>query len=138
MLQELCLLLHPGLGCMKLCADMQLGHRAFAVHHLLLTAAPLQVVCPQCKYVSRTSHPFLALELEITRANTVKQALRQHTAEERLDASNKWRCEQHRGLVQASKRLSLGRLPPVLILSLKRFSQQARGRKLSKQARFRA
>ena len=93
----------------------------------------MQVVCPQCKFVSCTSHPFLALELEIARASSVQETLRQHTAEEQLDADNKWRCERHRGMVRASKRLSLGRLPPVLILSLKRFSQQARGRKLSKQ-----
>lgn len=95
-----------------------------------------QVVCPQCHHVSRTSHPFLALELEIARASTIRQALKQHTAEEQLDADNKWRCEQHKGMVRASKRLSLGRLPPVLILSLKRFSQQARGRKLTKPVRM--
>ena len=93
----------------------------------------LQVKCPECGFVSRTSHPFLALELEISRSSSLTQALQQHTAQERLDASNMWRCDKHKGMVQASKQLLLGRLPPVLILSLKRFSTQSRGRKLSKQ-----
>ena len=85
--------------------------------------------------MSATTHPFLALELEITRSSSLSQALRQHTAQERLDASNMWRCEKHKGMVRASKQLLLGRLPPVLILSLKRFSQHSRGRKLSKLVR---
>ena len=93
----------------------------------------LQVKCPECGFVSRTSHPFLALELEILRSSSLTQALQQHTAQERLDSSNMWRCDKHKGMVQASKQLLLGCLPPVLILSLKRFSGHPRGRKLSKQ-----
>ena len=92
-----------------------------------------QVKCPKCGFVSCTSHPFLALELEISRSSSLTQALQQHTAQERLDASNMWRCDKHKGMVQASKQLLLGRLPPVLVLSLKRFSGHSRGRKLSKQ-----
>ena len=97
-----------------------------------------QVKClnGSCRYVSNTFDPFLDLSLEISRASTLTKALQRFTAVETLDGNNKYKCEECRALVKASKRFWIESAPNVLTVQLKRFEYGAYGRKVDKHVKF--
>jgi ubiquitin carboxyl-terminal hydrolase 36/42 len=95
----------------------------------------VQVKCCECGYESATREGFLDISLEITRACSLRQALGHYTRPEYLDAENRYKCPKQARLVRASKRLSIERAPPVLVVQLKRFEFAAHGSKIAKKAR---
>ena len=52
-----------------------------------------QVVCKTCGRKSDTFDSFMDLSLDVARAKSVEQALKNYVAMEVLDGSNKYKCE---------------------------------------------
>ncbi|TDL26727.1 hypothetical protein BD410DRAFT_895341 [Rickenella mellea] len=83
--------------------------------------------CMTCKKTSTTYNAFMYLTLPIpaTRASskvTLQQCLDAFVQEEVMEKSDAWNCPNCKTKRKATKRLSLSRLPPVLLIHLKRFS----------------
>lgn len=86
------------------------------------------MLCEECGYRSVTFDPFMSLSLpmetEGQRAKSLAQALEAFTAEEALmddDGYDTWKCPRCDDYVPATKKLDIWRLPPVLLVHLKRF-----------------
>jgi len=79
--------------------------------------------CMKCKHTSVTFEPFMFLSVPISsgRSDTLKECLGEFTKSERLGGSEKWTCPKCAVPVEALKKLDLWRIPPVLIIHLKRF-----------------
>ncbi|KAI0773259.1 cysteine proteinase [Trametes elegans] len=83
--------------------------------------------CLTCHRTSTTYNTFMYLTLPIpaNRGNqkvTLQQCIEAFVKEEVMDKSDAWHCPHCKTLRKATKRLSLSRLPPVLLIHLKRFS----------------
>lgn len=81
-----------------------------------------RVTCLRCGHASRRFDPFLYLSLPVTKAMTqVTDAISKYSEEESLTGDDQWHCERCRMKVDATKKIDLWKLPPVLCLHLKRF-----------------
>ena len=87
-----------------------------------------QEQCIECcdgTYTSRRAIPFYELQLEVRNHNDVCSSLRQITEPEKLTGPNKYRVEYDDGspaqYKDAIKRIVFRKLPPILMLHLKRF-----------------
>jgi len=90
------------------------------------------VECTACGHNSTCYDPFLDLSLPLprdTRECDIERCLREFQALEELDQDEKINCEKCKRPTKSTKRLSIERPPQVLILHLKRFSND--GYKLS-------
>ncbi|XP_071811741.1 ubiquitin carboxyl-terminal hydrolase 40-like isoform X1 [Apostichopus japonicus] len=82
-----------------------------------------RIVCDKCGKVSEREEDFLDLTLPITGYVGVSDTLRAMYAEvELMKDSNQYRCSSCQILVDAKKDAKLRKLPPILTLSLLRFS----------------
>lgn len=92
-----------------------------------------QVKCSKCGCASVTFDPFLFLTLPLParlkrgRKVHIEEAIKAFCVEERLDGSDCWGCPRCDRRVSASKRLSLWKLPLLLLVHLKRFGFEASG-----------
>jgi len=103
------------------------------------------IECQHCKHISRTFDPFMDLCVEIPRSDsksmlaktlsftdsakcTLAACLNKFMGEEVLEGENMWRCDKCKQPRKAVKRLSLYKLPKVLVISLKRFRWGASSR----------
>ena len=87
-------------------------------------AAAYTTVCSACGAAKRSPHGFSDVALPVGRtpaAATLAAALAAYTAEERLTGANQYRCSACGRLVDATRRLALQTLPPVLTVQLMRF-----------------
>jgi ubiquitin carboxyl-terminal hydrolase 8 len=97
--------------------------------------------CSKCAWQSVRFDPFMFLSLPLEgpegRVTTLAQALEVFTTPEVLPADAGWRCP-HCGPVVTVKKLDLWRLPPCLIVHLKRFKITPLGgrRKITAPVRF--
>ncbi|KAJ2098018.1 hypothetical protein GGI09_003529 [Coemansia sp. S100] len=87
-----------------------------------------QVKCSRCSHESNTFEPLLDLSLDIQAGNTIAKALRSFTRPEMLTKDNRYKCEKCNKLVDATKQMSVYRLPRTLTLQLKRFSSFGGGK----------
>ncbi|KAF9233475.1 hypothetical protein BU15DRAFT_53836 [Melanogaster broomeanus] len=82
--------------------------------------------CLTCHHTSTTYNSFMYLSLPIPSKIMSKVSLYScldaFVKEEVLEKSEAWHCPKCKELRKATKRLSLSRLPPVLLIHLKRFS----------------
>ncbi|KAI0832093.1 cysteine proteinase [Trametes gibbosa] len=83
--------------------------------------------CLTCHRTSTTYNTFMYLTLPVptTRSGskvTLQQCIDAFVKEEVMDKSDAWHCPHCKTLRKATKLLSLSRLPPVLLIHLKRFS----------------
>jgi len=83
--------------------------------------------CMTCGTTSTSYESFMSLSLPIpgernTSKVTLYQCLDAFVKPEVLEKSEMWNCPRCKTLRQATKQLSLSRLPPVLLIHLKRFS----------------
>lgn len=95
--------------------------------------------CSACSFTSTTYEAWALLQLEIPEVETrLKDCLRAHFRSEELDGENQWTCPRCKVPRRATKKLTMTRAPPFLVVALKRFKQNARGeqRKLSTAVRF--
>lgn len=85
-----------------------------------------------CGHKSVSFDPFMYLSVPLVSSGSsrapldVEQCVEDFSTEENLD--EKWFCEKCKKRVRASKTIELWKLPPVLIIHLKRFSFDSRGR----------
>ncbi|KAJ2807566.1 hypothetical protein H4S07_003567, partial [Coemansia furcata] len=94
-----------------------------------------QVKCSRCNHESNTFEPLLDLSLDIQAGNTIAKALRSFTRPEILTKDNRYKCEKCSKLVDATKQMTVYRLPRALTLQLKRFSSFGGG-KISRHVEF--
>jgi len=83
-----------------------------------------QLRCPKCGARSLTFDPFLHLTLPLPpgrQAVTLQDVVTMFCQEEVLDSSNLWQCPTCGDRVLAHKKLDLWKLPPLLMVQLKRF-----------------
>lgn len=83
--------------------------------------------CLTCGKTSTTYNAFLSLSLPVAHgrgvhSTTLMQCLDAFVREEVLDKSNAWNCPRCKKPRRATKKLSLSRLPPILVVHLKRFT----------------
>jgi len=105
-----------------------------------LTASPSRIFggivvsqsrCPnkECGGCSNAFEAFMDLSLNITEAtDTVEDALRFFTAPERLDKQNPWTCSGCNKKVRAQRQTTIYSVPNFLVLHLKRFRYEGRGK----------
>ncbi len=80
-----------------------------------------EVICIDCPHRSAVKEEFLAVNLQIHNKKGLTEALQAYIEAEQLAGSNAYHCERCDKKVTAKKRVSLGVLPNVLIVVLKRF-----------------
>ncbi|KZT56855.1 cysteine proteinase [Calocera cornea HHB12733] len=83
--------------------------------------------CLTCGKTSTTYNSFMYLSLPIPSGRginkvTLQQCLDAFVKEEIMEKEDAWMCPNCKVLRKATKRLSISRLPPVLLIHLKRFS----------------
>ncbi|KAH7105745.1 cysteine proteinase [Auriculariales sp. MPI-PUGE-AT-0066] len=83
-----------------------------------------RVTCQTCYKTSTTYNSFMYLSLPIPTGRTVslKECLDHFTREETLDKDNAWNCPNCKCPRKATTQMTISRLPPVLLIHLKRFS----------------
>lgn len=81
------------------------------------------LTCLRCKHTSVTFEPFMFLSVPIPagRSDSLRECLAEFTKSERLGGSERWSCPRCLQPVEALKQLELWKVPPVLIIHLKRF-----------------
>ncbi|KAJ2787748.1 hypothetical protein GGI15_000449 [Coemansia interrupta] len=93
------------------------------VHQVFGGYLQSQVKCERCGYESNTFEPLLDLSLDIhSGGSSITKALRGFTRPEMLTKSNRYKCDKCAKLVDATKQMTIYRLPRILTLQLKRFS----------------
>lgn len=85
-----------------------------------------QMRCLTCSKTSTTYNTFMPLSIPIPtdrKGNrvTLHECLKEFLKEEILDQDDAWFCPQCKTRRRASKKLSISRLPPILMIHLKRF-----------------
>ncbi|KAL4401770.1 ubiquitin-specific protease Doa4 [Malassezia pachydermatis] len=85
-----------------------------------------QLACLTCGHTSTTYNAFMSLSLPIPQGRGISQVrllqcLDSFVQEEVLEKANAWHCPKCKKPRRSTKRLSLARLPPILIVHLKRF-----------------
>lgn len=89
-----------------------------------------RLICQTCQFRSTTFTPFTYLSLPIPpiKNPTLLDCMSEFCREEILEGSDAWTCPKCRVPRRASKRLIITRLPTVLIIHLKRFTNEGRWR----------
>ncbi len=92
------------------------------------------VTCAECGCQSSKFEAFMYLSLPVPppskagKALTLDDCLQEFMKEEELDPDNLWRCPRCNDFRRATKRFELWKLPPLLLVHLKRFYSSGRGR----------
>lgn len=92
-----------------------------------------QLKCLECQATSTTYNAFTVLSLPIPSklGNTgnilLDDCLKEFTAVELLDDNNRWRCPNCKRQTKSTKKISITRLPQVLIIHFKRFKLSPQG-----------
>ncbi|CAK0894139.1 unnamed protein product, partial [Prorocentrum cordatum] len=80
------------------------------------------LACRECGFVSKTFDPFLHLSVPVKPGKSMlSESLEAFSMEEPLTDGNRWLCERCDKRVDATKRMELYKLPPAIMLHLKRF-----------------
>ncbi|KAJ2685917.1 hypothetical protein GGH99_003624 [Coemansia sp. RSA 1285] len=103
-------------------------------HHIFGGYLQSQVHCTHCGYDSNTFEPALDISLDIQAGSHITKALRSFVRTETLTRDNRYKCERCNKLVEATKQMTVYRLPRILTLQLKRFS--ALGGKINRYVEF--
>lgn len=91
------------------------------------------LTCSQCGYTSQRFDPFLYLSLPIAKTmSQVVDAIAKYLEVEELTGDEQWYCKRCDTKVDAKKKIDLWKLPPVLVLHLKRFEYDMISKKFEK------
>ena len=86
-------------------------------------------VCRDCGHTNIRFEPFMYLSLPISaQCQTLEDCLQLYLDREDLTGDNQWYCEKCKKHVDATKKIDLWILPPILIIHLKRFIYDEFGR----------
>lgn len=80
-----------------------------------------QKICKTCPHRYSREQPFSVISLDIKNFNNLTDSLHEYVKGELLDGSNAYYCERCDKKVDTIKRLCVKRLPPILVIQLKRF-----------------
>ncbi|RPA96732.1 cysteine proteinase [Choiromyces venosus 120613-1] len=84
--------------------------------------------CLVCKRTSTTYSPFMYLSLPIPASKsstfTLRDCLEEFVKEETLEGDDAWHCPQCKKARKATKKLTITRLPHILIIHIKRFTNR--------------
>lgn len=88
------------------------------------------VQCMSCQHKSRTFETFMYLTLEMTASSkcSLQDCLKLFHKEERLTDGNRFYCRHCKTHRDAIKRMQIWKLPPILLVHLKRFKYEGRWR----------
>lgn len=88
------------------------------------------VQCMSCQHKSRTFETFMYLTLEMTASSkcSLQDCLKLFHKEERLTDSNRFYCRHCKTHRDAIKKMQIWKLPPILLVHLKRFKYDGRWR----------
>ena len=80
--------------------------------------------CRTCGNTSTTYEAFYSISVEIPRSGRgdIRECLRSYCQEEMLSGDEEWKCPHCKCEREATKRITLTRLPQVLVIHFKRFS----------------
>ncbi|CAM9699129.1 unnamed protein product [Phaeothamnion confervicola] len=91
------------------------------IHAIFEGVLTNETKCLCCETVSNRDEPFMDLSLDVAPDSSVSACLRSFSSTETLTRKDKFFCESCNALQEAEKQMKLKRLPPVLVLHLKRF-----------------
>lgn len=107
-------------------------HRSFLVD-LFQGQLRSRVTCLVCRTQSVTFDPYLYISVPVRNdTSSLEDALRLFLSEERLVGSEKWWCPRCKDRVSAKKKIDIFRIPPLLVVHLKRFEFDAKTRRFRK------
>ncbi|KAJ8398277.1 hypothetical protein AAFF_G00428470 [Aldrovandia affinis] len=117
--------------------DMKAADMAWGKHKLLnesIIVALFQgqfkstVQCLTCRRKSRTFETFMYLTLPLASASkcSLHDCLKLFSKEERLTDTDKWFCGHCKAERDSTKKLEIWKVPPILLVHLKRFSYEGR------------
>ncbi|XP_051580072.1 ubiquitin carboxyl-terminal hydrolase 8-like [Myxocyprinus asiaticus] len=88
------------------------------------------VQCMSCQHKSRTFETFMYLTLEMTSSSkcSLQDCLKLFSKEERLTDSNRFYCRHCKTHRDAIKKMQIWKVPPILLVHLKRFKYDGRWR----------
>uniref|UniRef100_A0A673GZD5 Ubiquitin carboxyl-terminal hydrolase n=1 Tax=Sinocyclocheilus rhinocerous TaxID=307959 RepID=A0A673GZD5_9TELE len=88
------------------------------------------VQCMSCQHKSRTFETFMYLTLEMTSSSkcSLQDCLKLFSKEERLTANNRFYCRHCKTHRDAIKKMQIWKVPPILLVHLKRFKYDGRWR----------
>uniref|UniRef100_A0A9J8DLM9 Ubiquitin carboxyl-terminal hydrolase n=1 Tax=Cyprinus carpio carpio TaxID=630221 RepID=A0A9J8DLM9_CYPCA len=88
------------------------------------------VQCMSCQHKSRTFETFMYLTLEMTSSSkcSLQDCLKLFSKEERLTDSNRFYCSHCKTHRDAIKKMQIWKVPPILLVHLKRFKYDGRWR----------
>ncbi|XP_051952951.1 ubiquitin carboxyl-terminal hydrolase 8-like [Xyrauchen texanus] len=88
------------------------------------------VQCMSCQHMSRTFETFMYLTLEMTSSSkcSLQDCLKLFSKEERLTDSNRFYCRHCKTHRDAIKKMQIWKVPPILLVHLKRFKYDGRWR----------
>ena len=88
-----------------------------------------------CGRQVRKWEPFMYLTLPLKgKQESIESAIDDYCQEEVMDGDNSWYCSTCKGHVRATKKFDIWKLPPILIVHLKRFA--GRGSKINSVVRY--
>lgn len=84
--------------------------------------------CLSCRHVSVKFDAFMFLSLPIPESGrpSIQQCLERFSKTEKLTGSDRWTCPKCKKARDAERTLQLWRVPPLLIIHLKRFKSEGR------------
>jgi len=80
-----------------------------------------QKICKDCPHRYSSEVPFSAISVDVRNHSNLTDSLHEYVKGDLLDGSNAYRCERCDKKVDTVKRLCVKKLPPILVIQLKRF-----------------
>ena len=80
-----------------------------------------QKICKTCPHRYSREEPFSVISVDIKNHSNLTDSLHEYVKGELLDGSNAYYCERCDKKVDTTKRLCVKKLPPILVIQLKRF-----------------
>ncbi len=96
-----------------------------------------RLICPNCEHFSNNFDPFCLITVPITqKCQTIYDCLDEFTKPEILDSDNQWKCENCKESNNATKTISIWKIPNILIIVLKRFNYSMFSMKINRNITF--
>ena len=80
-----------------------------------------QKICKTCPHRYSREEPFSVISVDVKNHSNLTDSLHEYVKGELLDGSNAYYCERCDKKVDTTKRLCVKKLPPILVIQLKRF-----------------
>ncbi|VDM30351.1 unnamed protein product [Hydatigera taeniaeformis] len=81
-----------------------------------------QKICIECPHRYQQEESFLMIDVDIQNRSTLCESLEEYVKSDLLEGDNAYHCEDCNKKVSARKRMCIKRLPPILVIHLKRFN----------------